>query len=210
MASPVRISDKLIVEVATKINDLYKYFAENIEKQKPDVGDRIYELLYGPYLSRMQDLPTTFFRRMERMDVKSVAEEPLSCSFKLSSVRLGSYTHPSGDNIECSSTHSDRVYIKRTPYTDELCDAILSWHDQKQDNYEVRNKVTDAVRRVMREHKSLAPAVKAFPPLVDLLPAATRQKIDVPQHRLSSVQMELDPYLKRLAADIALDKLVNR
>ena len=210
MTSPVRISDKLIGEVAGNISDLYRYYADDIEKQKPDVGDRIYELLYGPYLSRMQDLPETFFRKFDRIDVKLVAGEPLGYSFKLSSVKLGSYTHPPGDNVEGSERHSDKVNINRTPYTEEIVDAIVSWHKQKQDIYEVRNNATQAVRRVMRANKSLAPAIKAFPPLVDLLPAVTRMKIDVPQHRLSSVQMELDPHLKRLASDLALKKMLNR
>lgn len=210
MASPVRISDKLIGEVAGNISDLYRYYADDIEKQKPDVGDRIYDLLYGPYLSRMEQLPVTFFRKFDRIDVRYVGEEILSYSFKFSSVRLGSYTHPPGDNVEGSDTHNDKVNIKRTPYTEEIVDAITSWHKQKTDIYEVRNNATNAVRRVMREHKSLAPAIKAFPPLVDLLPAATRQKIDVPQHRLTSALMELDPHLKRLASDLALKKMLNR
>ena len=210
MTSPVRISDRLIGEVAGNISDLYRYFAEDIEKHKPDVGDRIYELLYGPYLSRMQDLPETFFRKLDRIDVKFVVEEPLGYSFKLSSVRLGSYTHPPGDNVEGSEKHSDKVNIKYTKYTEDLCGAILSWHKQKTDVYEVRNSATQAVRRVLREYKSLAPAIKAFPPLVDLLPAATRQKIDVPQHRLTSALMVLDPDLKRLASDLALKKMLNR
>lgn len=209
MASPVRISDKLIGEVAGNISDLYRYYVEDVEKQKPDVGDRIYELLYGPYLSRMEQLPTSFFRRIDRIETRFVGEEILSYSFKFSSVKLGSYTHPPGDNVEASD-YSDKVNIKRTPYTEEIVDAILSWHKQKQDIYEVRNNATASVRRVLREHKSLAPAIKAFPPLVDLLPAATRIKIDVPQHRLSSVQMELDPHLKRLAADIALKKMLSK
>ena len=210
MTSPVRISDKLIGEVVGNISDLYKYFAEDIEKHKPDVGDRIYELLYGPYLSRMQDLPETFFRKFDRIDVKAVAGELLGYSFKLSSVRLGSYTHPPGDNVEGSEKHSDKVNINHTKYTEDLCGAILSWRNQKIDNYEVRNSAIQAVRRVLREYKSLAPAIKAFPPLVDLLPADTRQKIDVPQHRLTSALMELDPDLKRLASDLALKKMLNR
>lgn len=209
MASPVRISDKLIGEVADNIRDLYRYYANDIEKQKPDVGDRIYELLYGPYLSRMEQLPATFFRKLDRIDIRFVGEEILGYSFKLSSVKLGSYSHPPGDNVEVSD-YSDRVNIKRTPYTEEIVDAITSWHKQKQDIHEMRDQAIAAVSRVMCANKSLAPAIKAFPPLVDLLPAATRIKIDVPQHRLSSVQMELDPHLKRLAADIALKKMLNR
>lgn len=209
MASPVRISEKLIGEVAGKINDLYSKLAQEIEKQKPDVGDRIYELLYGPYLSQMQQLPNTFFRKFDRIETRFVGEEILGYSFKLSSHKLGSYSHPPGDNVEVSD-YSDKVNIKRTPYTEDIIDAIISWHKQKQDIYEVRNNATTSVRRVMRANKSLAPAIKAFPPLVDLLPAVTRLKVEVPQHRLSSVQMELDPHLKRLAADIALDKLINR
>jgi hypothetical protein len=49
-----------------------------------------------------------------------------------------------------------------------------------------------------------------FPPLVDLLPPEIRRKIEVPQHRLSSVEMEINPDLKRLARDIALHKILNR
>lgn len=209
MASPVRISEKLIGKVAGNISELYKYFAEDIEKQKPDVGDRIYELLYGPYLSRMEQLPTTFFRKIDRIDTRFIGEEILGYSFKLSSVKLGSYSHPPGDNVEASD-YADKVNIKRTPYTEDIIDAIVSWHKQKADIYEVRNNATTSVRRVMRANKSLAPAIKAFPPLVDLLPAVTRLKVEVPQHRLSSVQMELDPHLKRLASDLALKKMLNR
>jgi hypothetical protein len=209
MASPVRISDKLIGEVVGNISGLYKYYTDDIDKQKPDVGDRIYELLYGPYLSRMEDLPETFFHKIDRIEVKDVAGGNLGCVFKLSSTRLGSLTHPPGDNVGSSDTRFDAVNIKRTPYTEEIVDAILGWHRQKQDILEVRINSTLAVKRVMREHKSLAPAIKAFPPLVDLLPAATRLKVEVPQHRLMSALMELDPHLKRLASDIALKKMLN-
>lgn len=210
MASPVRISEKLIGEVAGNISDLYKYYADDIERQKPDVGDRIYELLYGPYLSRMEQLPVSFFRRLDRVEVRSIDGKILGHTFKLSSPKLGSYTPPPGDNVERAETFSDKVNIKRTPYTEDIIEAILSWDKQKQDLFEARTQATQATKRLLRNNKSLAPAIKAFPPLVDLLPAATRQKIDVPQHRLSSVQMELNPDLKRLAADIALKKMLSK
>lgn len=209
MTSPVRVSEKLLGEVSGNISDVYHWFIEDIEKQKPDVGDRIYELLYGPYLSRMEQLPETFFRKMDRIETRFVGSENLGYFFKLSSMRMGSYTHPPGDHVEASD-YGEKVNIKRTSCTEEVVDAILSWHKQKMDIYEVRGKAIQAVRRVLREHKSLAPAIKAFPPLVDLLPVATRAKIDVPQHRLTSALMELDPHLKRLAADIALKKMLNR
>lgn len=209
MASPVRISDKLIGEVAGNISDMYRWFIDEVEKQKPDVGDRIYELIYGPYLSRMEQLPVSFFRRLDRVEVRSIDGKTFGYSFKLSSPKLGSYTHPPGDNVE-PTDYGDRVNIKRTPYTEEICDAILSWHQRKEDIRGTRDRSISAVRKILRNSKSLAPAIKAFPPLIDLIPPDTRKKIDVPQHRLSSVQMELDPDLKKLASDIAVKKLFNR
>lgn len=210
MASPVRISDKLIGEVAGNISDMYRWFIDEVEKQKPDVGDRIYELLYGPYLSRMEQLPVSFFRRLDRVEVRSIDGKTFGYSFKLSSLKLGSYTHPPGDNVECAETFIDKVNIKRTPYTEDIIEAILSWDKQKQDLFEARTQATQATKRLLRNNKSLAPAIKAYPPLVDLLSPETRKKIDVPQHRLTSALMELDPDLKRLASDIALKKLLNR
>lgn len=210
MASPIRISDKLISEVAGSISDMYRWFIDEVEKQKPDVGDRIYELLYGPYLSRMEQLPVSFFRVLDRVEVRSIDGRLLGYGFKLSSPKLGSYTHPPGDNVECAETFSEKVNIKRTPYTEEIVEAILSWDKQKNDLFEARTRATHAVKRLLRSNKSLAPAIKAYPPLVDLLSPETRVKIDVPQHRLTSALMELDPDLKRLASDIALKKILNR
>jgi len=75
---------------------------------------------------------------------------------------------------------------------------------------EIRENGQKAVREILKRYVSLPPAIKAFPPLVELLPAAARGKTDVPQHKLTSAEMELNPHLKQLATDIALSKFLNR
>jgi hypothetical protein len=204
----VRISDKLSGQVTEAIMAIYPKFIEDAEKEKPDVGDRLYEIIYGPHRSAMDSLPATFFRRLDRVDISHVGDRQLNISFRLSSVQLAAYTHPSGEYIAC--TQGDRVSINRTPVTEDIVDAILSWRQRIDELYTARDGALKAMRSVLKRHASLPPAIKMFPPLVDLLPPEIRKKIEVPQHRLSSVEMELNPDLKRLARDIALHKILNR
>jgi hypothetical protein len=186
---------------------IYREFIVEVEKEKPDVGDRLYEIIYGPHRSAMDSLPASFFRRLDRVDISHVGDKQLSISFKLSGVQLAAYTHPSGEYIEC--TQGDRVGINRTSVTEDIVDAILSWRQRIDELYTARDGAIKAVRSVFKKYASLPPAIKTFPPLVDLLPPEIRRKIEVPQHRLSSVEMELNPDLKRLARDIALKKMLN-
>lgn len=204
----VRISDKLSAQVTDNIMVVYRKFIEDAEKEKPVVGDRLYEIMYGPHLPAMNSLPASFFRRLDRIDISYAGDKQLNTSFKLSDIKLSAYTHPSGEYIEC--TQGDRVGINRTPVTEDIVDAIISWRQRIDELYTARDGAIKAVRNVFKKYASLPPAIKTFPPLVDLLPSEIRRKIEVPQHRLSSVEMEINPDLKRLARDIAIHKILNR
>ena len=204
----VRISDKLSAQVTDNIMVVYRKFIEDAEKEKPDVGDRLYEIMYGPHLPAMNSLPATFFRRLDRVDISHAGDKQLNASFRLSSVQLAAYTHPSGEHITCDQ--GDRVSINRTSVTEDIVDAIRGWRQRIDELYFARDGAIKAMRNVLRKHASLPPAIKMFPPLVDLLLPEIRKKIEVPQHRLSSVEMELNPDLKRLARDIAIHKILNR
>lgn len=205
----VRISDKLISEVVGNIGNLYRRFIEDIEKQKPDIGDDLYTLVYGAHQLTMERLPVCFFNKSDRLDVSTVGERKFMVSFKMSSVRLLGRSHPENEHVE-TSDYGNKLVIHRTPQTDEMVNVVLSWREQIDITIKKREAAQGAIRSLLKSFASLPPAIKAFPPIVDLLPADTRKKIEVPQHRLSSVQMELNPALKQLATDIALDKLINR
>lgn len=204
----VRISDKLSAQVTDNIMIVYRKFIEEVEKEKPVVGDRLYEIMYGPHLPAMNSLPASFFRRLDRIDIAHAGDKQLNTSFRLSSVQLAAYTHPSGEHVTCAQ--GDRVGINRTSVTEDIVDAIISWRQRIDELYTQRDGAMKAVRNVFKKYASLPPAIKTFPPLVDLLPLEIRRKIEVPQHRLSSVEMEINPDLKRLARDIAIHKILNR
>jgi hypothetical protein len=208
MTSPIRISERILLETVKNITPVYDWRFAEIEKQKPDVGDRIYDLTYGPHFENMAKLPECFFCKIRAIETKVVGEVTLSYSFRLSDIRLAAYNHPSGEHVELSD-YGGKVNIKDTYATADIIKEIITWHNRKIDLSMARDQSTDAVRKLLRANKSLAPAIKAYPPLVDLLPPDIRKKIDVPQNRLSSVQMELNPALKQLAVDIALKKVLS-
>ncbi len=206
----VRISDKLTGQVMDSIGTLYRKKLEALDKQKPDVGDRLFDLIYGPHIHAMELLPVCFFRNFDRIDVGQIDGKKWTVSFKLSANRRGSYSHPQNENIGIDGYSSDRIALIRTPQTEEIVDAILAWRKQIDDVMVVRENGQKAVKSVIKNYVSLPPIIKMFPPIIDLIPPEVRKKIDVPQHRLSSAAMELNPDLKQLAVDIAIDKMLNR
>jgi hypothetical protein len=206
----VRISDKLTTMVIENISSLYRKKLEELDKQKPDVGDRIYELVYGPHRRNMELLPKCFFRRFDSLEVGQIDGVKWLIRFKLSATVLGAYMHPENENVRLDGFSSDRLAIFRTPQTEEIIDAILEWKGKIQTVGEVRMNAQGAVKGILKSYVSLPPAIKAFPPLIDLLSPEVRKKVDVPQHKLTSVEMELNPHLKQLATDIALNKFFNR
>jgi len=205
----VRISDKLTTMVIENISSLYRKKLEELDKQKPDVGDRLYEIIYGPYIADMERLPEGFLRKINRFETKRVGDEPHAIFFDLTSHRLSAWSHPVNEHVT-SSGYGDKLDIKRTAVTEEIVDAILSWRQKIGDLMVIRENGQKAVRGILKRHASLPPAIKAFPPLIDLLSPEVRKKVDVPQHKLTSVEMELNPHLKQLATDIALNKFFNR
>jgi hypothetical protein len=204
----VRISDKLIGQVVETITNLYRKRFEEFERQRPVVGDRLYELAYGPYLSSMEAIPAGFLPKGDVIEVSKVGDRKIVLRFPLSGRRLVGMSHPSNENM--TADDYGRFEVVRTPMTEEIVDGILSWRKQIDDTMEIRENGQKAVRTILKRYVSLPPAIKAFPPLVELLPAAARGKTDVPQHKLTSAEMELNPHLKQLATDIALSKFLNR
>ena len=204
----VRISDKLVGHVVEAITNLYRKRFEGLEKQKPVVGDRLYELIYGPYLSNMEQLPSSFLRKVDAIEVSKVGDRKIVLRFPLSSKRLAGFNHPTNEYLVADNY--ERFEVVRAPATEEIVDGILSWRKQIDDTMDIRENGQKAVREILKRYVSLPPAIKAFPPLIDLLPPEVRRKIEVPQHKLTSAEMELDPHLKQLATDIALNKFLNR
>jgi hypothetical protein len=205
----VRITDKLRAAVTNNIQDLYHKFVEQIEKQKPDVGDELYNLMYEPHREAMALLPECFFCRRYEIELRKIVDKPVYIKLKLSSPQLGSYGMPSNEHMQKDDYH-DRVILNRTIRTEHIVDALLAWQEQKDTLHAQRDAAQAAVRGVLKWHKSLPPAIKDFPPLVEFLPKEVKSKVSVPQHRLSSVTMELDPALKELATRVAIDKMLNQ
>lgn len=209
-ASPVRISDKLKTEIEQCIYRLYGPQIDAVNAEKPNLGDRLYDLMYGPYLEGMERLPPEFFRATETLTFGRVGGRANTVEFKLSKKRLMGWKHPKSEQFTLSDSFGDKLQINDTPETAEIIGIIHAWWDRRKAVADVRDAGAKEVKRVLNNFKSLAPAIKMFPPLVELLPSDVRRKIEVPMHRLSSAAMELNPALKQLATDIALKKLMDR
>lgn len=206
----VRISDKLKSEIASAVHGRFKAQIDAAQKAKPDVGDEIYNLIYGPYIEDMDRLPDGFLHTVTSICVSRVGGRPVTTDFALSSKRRIALRNPISEGFAAPTGYSDRMVIYRTERTAHIVDQVFAWQDDIKAVMDARDAAQSAVRGILARFASLPPAIKAFPPLVDLLPSEVRKKIDVPQHRLSSIEMEINPHLKNLATIIAVQKILNR
>lgn len=207
-ASPIRISDKLKTEVANAIDRVYGASMQAAMADKPDLGDTLYRLMYEPHFESMSRLPLEFFRHMDKLEVQKVDGLDITIDFKLSNKKLMGWKHPVSDSFK-EGTYGDKITIYLTEETEEIVNTIKAWWDVRGGVVTTREASKKEVKRVMDSFKSLAPAIKMFPPLVELLPHDVRRKIDVPMDRLSSASMELNPVLKKLSTDLAVRKMMR-
>lgn len=205
----IRISDKLKSEVIAAVHDRFRPQLEAAHKAKPDVGDEIYSLLYGPHVEDMNRLPDGFLHTTTAITTSRIGGRPVTAEFALSAKRRVAFRNPTNEDFDAPVGYSDRLVINRTGRTAHIVDQVFAWQDGIKAVMEARENAQEAVRGILKRYASLPPAIKAFPPLVDLLPPEVRKKIDVPQHRLSSVDMEINPHLKNLATIIAMQKILN-
>lgn len=192
----VRITEQLKTDVRAIAGNKFLDRIRVAEESAPTTaawGDYIYQTLLGAYLPIMEQLPADFFPHVNTISIRGIQGRVASLNFPLSTERVWPANLPPG--IPAERTHYNYgLTLKDHPVWTDLAADVFAWMDRCVAIRNERREFVDGVSKVLDSFSTLAPALKAWPPLWELLPdyAKNKHKEIVSRSKPEKVEPALD------------------
>lgn len=169
-------------------------------------GDRIYEIIHRKYIPAMNALPICFFSTTEEMKVSKINGKDvggLEC--KMTARRPIPYSLPNDVPARGKDYHGyELVGNDWEEIAQEIADykaSIAAVSDKKK-------AFIASVKKVIEAHATLAPALKMWQPLWDLIPEEYKDRHrQVVEREKKEVKVDVD--LTALTAQVAFHKMTR-
>jgi hypothetical protein len=196
------------------IGNANKMFADKVGAAEGSFNklllDGLYEQIFSEYMPHINALPPEFFRKVSAFDIHPDPEMAHSKvrydvgravpippnDFSLPEFRfVGHYSIPD-------------IYLKNTPKWAAIREEHNQWRERVRQAREKQQEFTNMVETIIHAHVTLAPALKVWPALWELLPEETKEKHKEVKDKKSHMKEELEGVdLGKLTAAVTVHKL---
>jgi hypothetical protein len=198
----VRFSKELTDAILSNAKQKMQPGVERAKESKldPAWGQRIYDKLFPVDVrSTVTRLPDYWFEQKDKITVDSVAGNTCSMDFPLN----GKYPWPAqfpDTELACKRySFRDGIVLKEHPEWEDLATELRAFWKRLSDAHQKQTEYVTMVEKVINAYSTLAPALKAWPPLWDLVPEGYREKHREIKERGKNV-VTLDVDLDKLTA----------
>jgi hypothetical protein len=208
----VRFSEELKDAIIGNAKALFEQRITERRKAQPDVFDAVYAQAYSTLMPGINALPREFFTWIDNVEV-TVKHKGTSISLTGKTAQPyprvdRDFRTPCGARIK--GTYRIEIVMPDTssiyaPWRDQ----IIAWQDGIEAIAEQRDEFVDGVKKVINAHSTLAPALKAWPPLWDLVPEAYKERHRKVAERTKAEAPELDVDLTKLTATVVTAKITG-
>lgn len=203
----VRFSDALKSQI---LNIASKKFVDKIEVAKNSEptgwGDYIHAQTLGSYLLDMQKLPVQFFKMRDKIVVCKVNGLRCNFTFMLNRPMPFPVAFPPESGAQYNGSYGDEIVLQHRTMWDDYHAQLVAYNERIKAAEARRDEFVSAVRTVITTYSTLAPALKAWPPLWDLIPENVKDT-----HRLIVSREKVAPVLTidldRITAMAAANKM---
>lgn len=206
----VRFSQELKDAILKNAGSVFTKQIEAARSARPsnDWSGFIYDKLFGVHVPAMNALPITFFKRTTGISIERIGGVQCSLRFELTSERPWPHEFQESDLAKKSGYYGEEIDLKDDLVWGELFAEIKRWKQGIADVEQKRNDFVKQVSQIINAHATLAPALKMWPALWDLVPEPTKEK-----HREIKVrekkEVEVDVNLGALTAAVTFNKLTR-
>ena len=175
----VRITKDLIAETLIRAERQFTPLVERATESRPDPakwGMVIYDAIYGKYKDTMAALPRSYINHEEKIYINIVNGESCALYFEFGSSRPA----PAASDVPGIETNYQGFDLGTTMDTQdqwtELAEELRLWKARISDARRRRTEFVNGVKMVLNNHSTLAPALKEWAPLWDLIPEHYRER----------------------------------
>jgi hypothetical protein len=149
-------------------------------------GEKAYRIMFQHELPMIAQAPDHWFKHRTEIEIRGlVSDDHRSLQLKLTSPVRWPDTVVENEFIE-PVQYALGVQVKPHPAWDELRAAYTVYRDAHKAAYEKKAMYVKSVERIINTYSTLGPALKAWPPLWDLLPRTAQNehyRVDAPRKR---------------------------
>ena len=191
---------------ANQINAAQVFTPESV------TGDEIYFATFGPHATIMEQLPEDYFDMATDVRIRSVrftAQNMIAIDKTFAFTKPRRWPHSIGKLnpiLRPSESYGGGFNTTDDPFWQNLYAEAKAWNDKRIAIIKRRDEFVDAVKKVIEAHITLAPALKMWPPLWDLIPENYRNRHrQVVERTKQEVEVNVD--LNRMTVLAAQAKL---
>ena len=216
----VRFSDRLRDEIIQTANAKFQKAVDTANTNRPDPvlwGDKLWALIYGQYESVLATIPSQFVNKTTKFSLDEIrlANSPVikvNMEFTFSKEMPWPTEGIPGSGFVKSLSWREIYSIESEkaddPIVQELIALVVARQTAIQEATKRRDEFKNSVKQVINAHATLAPALKMWPPLWDLLSEDIKNKHREVTERSSKATAEtVGVDLNRLTALASLSKM---
>jgi hypothetical protein len=188
----VRITKELTIDILTNAKAKFSADIRDAENNRPGHhwGDFIYDAIYGEYVSIMDQLPSGFIPTRDKLLVRRVGIHPVELYFEYSTPKVWPAILPPGSPAELY--YNGAVMLDGSPVWDNLLKEVQDWKNGSEVVIKRRNDFALGVESVLESFSTLAPALKEWPALWELVPDYAKNKHKEITEKRSAVKANID------------------
>lgn len=174
----VRFSKELISDIERNARNKMEPAVQRARDQKPDNawGQRIYDILFGDVQPLLAQLPAGWVKTVEQIEVSEVGERHCGMTFTFATPQPWPNGFPPSPLARKRSTYGESITLLDNLVWGEFHAEVTAYHQRVQEAAKRRDEFVEMVKKVCNAYSTLAPALKAWPPLWELVPEATKDK----------------------------------
>ncbi len=203
----VRITKELTEQITANARAKFTDRIKAAEATAPlGWGDYIYEKLFGKYVPLMEQLPEEFFDAADKIAVQRVGGQVVNLHLTLSSRKRWPRRLPADAPAEVNY-YGGALTLKDDLAWGELYAEVVAWKEKCAVVRKQAGEFTEGVTKVLGAYSTLSPALKAWPPLWELVPeyAKNKHKEIVERKKADREAPEIDT--AKLTAVLAASKM---
>lgn len=207
----VRFSDELKGLIIKNAEAIFtKQLDDALASYPKDWADRVYERAFAPYIPSMNSLPSCFFTTVGTINLAKIGDMKLGVACTLTNSRAYPYALPKSDDFPVTKTgYSDtELTLKDIPMFEDIKAEAIAYMERVRVVRERKTMFVEQVRKIITAHATLAPALKMWQPLWDLIPEAYKERHRTIVERTKS-EVTVDVDLGSLTAAVVAHKLTR-
>lgn len=198
----VRFSQELIKNIEKNAHGKMQPAVDRARAQRPDNswGQRIYDTLFFEVKAFISQVPAGWYRTIDSISVESVMGVWCGLEFKFSTPQPWPYEFVDTPLATKSSQYSDHdIVLKHNPAWREFAGEVRAYNERVEAAVARQREFINMVEQVVKTYATLAPALKAWPPLWELIPEDVKDKHREIKER-EKKETKLDVDLSKLTA----------